>query len=343
MKQVTFGIVGCGMIANYHAKAISAIEGAALAGACSRSAASAQAFCGEWKIPMFETYEEMLRSSDIDAVCLCTPSGDHARQILQALDAGKHVVVEKPMCISLEDCDAVIRKADQTGKKVCVISQLRFSDAIQEIKRAIDAGEVGQLYSAALTMRYFRSQAYYDSAAWRGTWALDGGGVMMNQGIHGVDMLCYLFGPAREVTGFAQTMARDIEVEDTAVSAIRFENGMLATIDASTCCAPGFPKKIVLSGEKGTIIMEEDAITLWTLPTPCRIPLGAVSGSSASSDPKGILPTNHTRQLRNFVDAVLQNVPLVSDAREGRLPLEIILGTYQSSREGRLVQVRHFE
>lgn len=343
MAQVRFGIVGCGMISNFHAKAIETIENAVLIGACSKSSASAERLCREFNVRKFDTYEEMLACPEIDAVAICTPSGDHARQILQALDAGKHVVVEKPMCIRLEDCDAVIRKADETGRKVCVISQLRFSDAIQEMKRAIDAGEMGKLYSTALTMRYFRSQAYYDSAAWRGTWALDGGGVLMNQGIHGVDMLCYLFGPAQSLSGYAQTMGRDIEVEDTAVTAIRFENGMLGTIDASTCCEPGFPKKIVVSGEKGTIVMEEDAITLWTLPTPCQIPIGAATGNSASSDPRGILLTNHTRQFRNFVDAVLNGAPLVSDAREGRLPLEIILGTYQSSREGKPIQIRHFE
>ena len=343
MAQIRFGIVGCGMIASYHAKAMEMTPGAVLLGACSKSSASAEKFCAENAVRKFDTYEEMLLCPDIDAISICTPSGDHARQILQALDAGKHVVVEKPMCIQLSDCDAVIRKAEETGKQVCVISQLRFSDAIQEIKRAIDAGEFGKLYSTALTMRYFRSQAYYDQAAWRGTWALDGGGILMNQGIHGVDMLCYLFGPAQSLSGYAQTMGHDIEVEDTAVTAIRFENGMLGTIDASTCCAPGFPKKIVISGEKGTVIMEEDAITHWSLPTPCHIPTGVVSGSSAASDPRGITCTNHARQFANFVDAVLNGAPMVSDARQGRLPLEIILGTYQSSREGKPVQIQHYE
>jgi len=190
-------------------------------------------------------------------------------------------------------------------------------------------------------MRYFRSQAYYDQAAWRGTWARDGGGVLMNQGIHGVDMLCYLLGAAHEVTGFAQTMARNIEVEDTAVAAVRFENGVLATIDASTCCAPGFPRRIVISGENGTVITEDDAITLWTLPGVCRIPVGQNSGGSAAADPKGITCTHHARQFANFVDAVVRDVPLVCDAREGKLPLEIILGVYQSSREGKPAVFTH--
>lgn len=340
---VSFGILGCGMIANFHAKAIEMTENAVLVGACSKSSASAERFCQEYSVRKFDSYPDMLACPDIDAVAICTPSGDHARQVLQALDAGKHVVVEKPMCITLGECDAVIRKAEETGRKVCVISQHRFSDGIQEIKRALDAGELGKVYSTQLTMHYFRSQAYYDSAAWRGTWALDGGGVLMNQGIHGVDMLCYLFGPAKTVSGFARTLGHDIEVEDTAATAIQFESGVLGTIDASTCCAPGFPQRIVINCEKGRIVTQDNAIMEWTLPTPCQIPVGQTVGGSGAGDPKAIFVTNHARQFGNFVDSILSGAPLNSDARAGRLPLEIILGTYQSSQEEKTVQIQHFE
>lgn len=341
MSKVVFGICGCGMIARYHAQAIQDVPNAELLGACSYSFSSAEAFCKETNTRPFASYEEMLACDEINAVSICSPSGDHAQQVLSALRAGKHVVVEKPMCITLEDADEIIRTADETGLKVCSISQLRFSDSIQELKRAIEAGEFGKLHSAALTMRYLRTQEYYDSAAWRGTWEKDGGGVLMNQGIHGIDMLCYLLGPAHEICGFAQTMGHTIEVEDVAVAAVRFESGAMATIDASTCCAPGFPKKIVLSGEKGTAVLEEDAVTLWTLPTPCRLKLGQISGSSGASDPKGITCANHTRQFANFVDAVLTGAKLISDASEGKLPLEIILGVYQSSNEGKRVTFEH--
>ena len=340
-KSVRFGIVGCGMISHYHADAIGAVENAELVGACSRSRESAEAFCGKYGIRCFESYEQMLASSDITAVSICTPSGDHARQILMALRAGKDVVVEKPMCISLADADEVIRLAEETGKKVCVISQLRFSDAIQEIRRAIREGLLGKVYSVALTMRYFRSQAYYDQAGWRGTWAMDGGGVLMNQGIHGIDMLCYLFGPAEEVGAYAATLGRDIEVEDTAVAAVKFESGVLATIDASTCCAPGFPRKMVISGERGTIVTEDDNIVLWTLPEPCGMTVGTVSANSGASDPRGITWANHARQFEDFVDSVLNDRAPVSDQREGRLPLELILGVYESSREGKFVKLTH--
>jgi len=338
-NSIRVGIAGCGMISNFHAYALNMANGTILAGACSRSDASAERFCAAYHVPKFESYAQMLASPDIDAVSLCTPSGDHCRQILQALDAGKHVVVEKPMCITLEECDQVIRRADETGLTVCVISQHRFSDGIQEIKRAIDAGALGKIYSAQLTMHYFRPQEYYDSAQWRGTWALDGGGVLMNQGIHGVDMLCYLLGPARSVTGFISTSGRDIEVEDTAAGAVRFESGVIGTIDATTCCAPGYPQRIVINCEKGRIATQDDFIVEWTLPTPCQIQVGASTGGSGSGDPRGIYMENHVRQFQNFADSVLTGTPLNSDAREGKLPLEIILGIYRSSREESMVSI----
>lgn len=339
-KLLRVGIVGCGMIARFHAHALNTEENTVLAGACSRSDSSAEKFCTEQGIPKFASFGEMLACPDIDAVSLCTPSGDHCSQILQALDAGKHVIVEKPMCITLDECDQVIAKAAHTGLTVCVISQHRFSDGIQEIRRAIEAGELGKIHCVQLTMHYFRPQSYYDSAAWRGTWALDGGGVLMNQGIHGVDMLCYLLGRAQSVTGYISTSGRDIEVEDTAAAAVRFESGAIGTIDASTCCAPGFPQKIVITCEKGRIVTQDDNIVEWTLPTPCQIPVGSVTGGSGAGDPKAIFMENHTRQFRNFADAVLSGTPLNNDAWEGRLPLEIILGIYQSSREGRSVLCR---
>ena len=336
-SPLRIGIVGCGMIANFHAHAINSVEGTVLAGACSRTFASAEKFCTEQNIPAFPSYSDMLASPDIDAVSLCTPSGDHCRQILLALEAGKHVVVEKPMCITLDECDQVIQKAEETGLTVCVISQHRFSDGIQEIKRAIAAGELGKIHCAQLTMHYFRPQSYYDSAAWRGTWALDGGGVLMNQGIHGVDMLCYLLGRAQSVTGFVETSGREIEVEDTAAAAVRFESGVIGTIDASTCCAPGFPQRIVITCENGRIVTQDDNIVEWTLPTPCQVPVGAAVGGSGAGDPKAIFMENHVRQFRNFADAVLHGAPLNSDAQEGKLPLEIILGIYASSKTGRTV------
>ena len=159
----------------------------------------------------------------------------------------------------------------------------------------------------------------------------------MNQGIHGVDMLCYLLGKAQSVTGYISTSGRDIEVEDTAAVAVRFESGTIATIDASTCCEPGFPQRIVITCEQGRIVTQDDSILEWTLPTPCRIPTGESAGGSGAGDPMAIFMENHTRQFRNFAGSLLRGEPLDSGPREGLLPLQIILGVYQASQTGNTI------
>lgn len=339
-KEIRIGIVGCGMISRYHAQAILKTKGASLAGCCSHSYKSAEAFAREFSVPAFQCYAQMLSQNEIDAVAICTPSGDHADQILAALDAGKHVIVEKPMCLSLEEANKVVEKAEQTGLVVCVISQSRFSDAAREIKRVIDAGAFGKMVSASLMMRYYRSQEYYDQAGWRGTIDGDGGGVLMNQGIHGIDLLCYLMGRPVNASGYVGTLLRDIEVEDTAAAAVLFENGAVATIDATVCSQPAFSKNLILCGEKGTVQLEEDSITLWSLPIPCSLPIGAVGGNSGASDPRGISCDNHIKEYRDFVTAVQTGSRVLIDAREGRIPLSVIQAIYESSRTGQKITIR---
>lgn len=337
--DIKVGIVGCGMISRYHARAINDTEGVSLAGCCSHSYSSAEKFAAEFSVPAYESYEQMLAQPDVDAVAICTPSGDHARQILNALDAGKHVIAEKPMCLTLEEADAVVEKAAKTGLTVCVISQSRFSEAALEIKRAIDAGEFGKMVSASLMMRYYRSPAYYNQAEWRGTLAGDGGGVLMNQGIHGIDLLCHLMGKPVSTCGYVDTMLRDIEVEDTAVGAVRFANGSVATIDATVCSEPAFSKTFIFCGEKGVVQLVEDSITMWSLPTPCKLPIGAVDGNSGASDPSGITHHNHAKQYADFVQAAANNTKPLVDEIEGRMPLRVIHGIYESSRTGKHVKI----
>ena len=337
-KNVKFGILGCGMIASIHADAIKNIEGATLVGVADNNLEFAQKFATKHFVLAFDSYEQML-GSDIDVVCVCTPSCFHAQNAIDALNSGKHVVVEKPMALSVEDADRVDEASKRNGKLVTVISQLRFSKDVIRLKEYVESGAFGKISLCTLTMKYYRSKEYFASSNWKGTLKFDGGGALMNQGIHGVDMLCYLLGRARSVTGFVTTSGRDIEVEDTAAAAVRFANGTIGTIDASTCCAPGFPQRIVITCEQGRIVTQDDNIVEWTLPTFCQIAVGITTGGSGSADPRAIFMENHIRQFRNFADAVLNGAPLNNDAREGRLPLEIILGIYQSSREGRTVFV----
>lgn len=338
-KEIRVGIVGCGMISRYHAAAILATEGVSLAGCCSHSLRSAEKFAEEFSVPAYESYARLLKQEDIDAVAICTPSGEHAPQILAALEAGKHVIAEKPMCLTLAEADAVVEKAAQGGLTVCVISQSRFSEAAIEIKRAIDAGEFGRLVSASLMMRYYRSQAYYDQAGWRGTISGDGGGVLMNQGIHGIDLLCYLMGNPISACGYADTLLRDIEVEDTAVAAVRFDNGSVAAIDATVCSEPAFSKTFIICGEKGVVQLVEDSITMWSLPTPCPLPIGAAEGNSGAADPGGITYHNHAKQYADFVQAITEKRKPLVDEVEGRIPLRVIHAIYESSKTGQHVKI----
>ena len=338
-KTISFGIVGCGIIARLHALAIAAVPGARLLGACSKTYSSTEKFCAECNIRPFADYEQMLAEPELDAVVICTPSGEHAGQILAALQAGKHVVVEKPMCLTLEDADAVVAMAEQTGKMVCVISQTRFSDGVQTIKQAIDSGAMGKLVSASLMMRYYRSQEYYNMAGWRGTVAGDGGGVLMNQGIHGIDVLCYLLGNPVGVTGYARTLLRDIEVEDTAAAAVEFDSGALAVIDATVCSQPALPRRLTICGEKGSVVLEEDSIAAWNLPVPCPPEAQVSTGGSGAADPLGVARENFMREYRNIVAHLVEGAPLLLDARQGRIPLSVILGVYESSKTGKAVHL----
>lgn len=336
-EAVTFGIIGCGMIAHLHAQAISALPEAKLLGACSRSFRSAEMFCREFAVHPYLDYANMLADPELDTVVICTPSGNHAEQTLRALKAGKHVVVEKPMCLTLADADAVIATAKETGKMVCVISQVRFSDGVQAVKQAIDRGETGRLLSASASMWYFRDQDYYNTATWRGTKGGDGGGVLMNQGIHSIDVLCYLMGKPTSVKGYTRTLLRDIEVEDTAVAALEFENQGLAVVDATVCAKPARPRKLSICAEKGSIVLEEDTIVQWDLPVPCPIEICGTPGSTGAADPKGISNLNIIREYQNVLDHLLSGKPLHMDCHQGRIALSVILGIYESAKTGNTV------
>lgn len=336
-KNVRLGIVGCGTIAHFHVRAISQLENASAVMCFGPSQVSAERFAEQYGLCVSKDLDEMLRSDAVDAVCICTPSGLHTPQAIQALQAGKHVIVEKPMSLTLEEADRLIAASEETDKKVCVISQFRFQPAIQEVKRALDEKAFGRVVSARLSMPYYRSDAYYKSGSWRGTWKMDGGGALMNQGIHGIDVFRYLMGPIRSVQGIARTLVHPIEVEDTAVAMLEFCNGALGILMGTTTCNPGYPRTIEIYGTQGSVVLEEDSIKRWDLSIPCSLPIGNDAQSVASSDPKAISIEGHIRQIGDFVRAVLCGTPVLLDARAGRLPLEIILAVYESSKTGKPV------
>lgn len=342
MKKTGYVIIGCGVIAKFHVAAIRACPDAVVMGVFDLATDRAKEFAAQNGTKVYGSYEEVWNDEAVDAVTICIPSGLHSGCALEALRHGKHVLVEKPMALTLADCDAMIAEAEARGLKLGVVSQLRFSPGIQQAKQAMEAGVLGKLVCADLYMKFHRSQDYYDSSAWRGTWAMDGGGALMNQGIHGVDLLQYLAGPVGNVFARSKTLARNIEVEDTLSAVAEFESGALGVIQATTSMYSGFSRRIELCGEKGTIILEEDKILLWDIADDRGLAHDSFGASDvrSSSDPTQISAGGHARQIANFTAAVRGEEDLLIDGREGRKALEIILGCYRSGKENRPVSLK---
>lgn len=338
MKKIGFAIVGCGMISSFHANAIETIEDASFVGVYDPVPASMERASQRYGVPGFASMEALLASESVDAVCVCTPNGLHASIALQALNAGKHVVIEKPMALTLADADAIIAAAKRLNLCVCVISQLRFSPAVQAVKKAVEDGRFGKIVSASLSMKYWRDEAYFASSGWRGTWKMDGGGALMNQGIHGVDLLQYLAGPVKRLTALCRTQTRPVEVEDSAVAILEFENGAVGTLEGSTTCCPGYPRRLEICGDRGSVVLQEEDILCWDLPGEAPDLTG--HGSGAASDPSAISSAGHVRQLSNMVKAIRGEEALWVDAVEGRKPVEIILSIYESSEKGASVALK---
>ncbi|MGE4004228.1 MAG: Gfo/Idh/MocA family protein [Planctomycetaceae bacterium] len=281
----------------------------------------------------------------MDVVTICTPSGAHRDPATAALNAGKHVLVEKPLEITLARCDEIINAADANGVKLGTIMPSRFSEANLTLKRAIDAGRFGRLTLGDTYVKWWRTQEYYDSGGWRGTWALDGGGAYMNQAIHNVDLLYWFMGDVAEVCGLTGTLAHErIEVEDTGTAIVRFKNGALGTLEATTSVYPGLLKKTEIHGTKGSVIVEQDDILLWNFAEPLpeddaiRQKFGKGSATSGgASDPKAISSIGHQKQFEDFLAAIQDNNTPAVDGRQGRMSVELILAIYQSSWTGRRV------
>jgi predicted dehydrogenase len=336
-ETIRFGIIGCGMISRFHAEGIKNTPGAVIAGCYDAYKPGADAFGKKYGVPVYDTFDEIVTDAEIDVLSICTPSGLHTPLAVAAIKNGKHVMIEKPMSLTLAEADELIASADAHQAKVCVISQFRFSPAIREVYAAIQAGMFGKLTIAELSMKYFRSHEYYAQAEWRGTWRMDGGGALINQGIHGVDLFRYLLGPVKSVNGTIRTLTRRIEVEDSAAAALELANGALAVISASTCSFPGYPRRIEICGEQGSVVLEEDSILKWDLATECPLPVGVSAANIASSDPAAISNEGHILQYNNMADSLRNGTPLFMDARQGRLPLEVILAIYESSKTGKTV------
>jgi UDP-N-acetyl-2-amino-2-deoxyglucuronate dehydrogenase len=346
--QIGFGIIGWGSIAPFHAKAIAEIPNAKLVAVQTSKAENAVAVHEQFgrEIEVVSDVASLLKRPDVHVVNICTPSGAHLDPALAAAAAGKHVVVEKPLEINLERCDQIINACKRHGVRLCTIFPSRFSDANMSMASAIRDGRFGKIAVADAQVKWWRTQAYYDSGGWRGTWALDGGGALMNQAIHHVDLLQSLVGPVVDVAAFTALRAHErIEVEDSAVAALRFESGAIGTIQATTAAFPGVLKTIAVHGSGGSVVIEQDRIVTWQFADErpddeeVRRRSATSETSGGAADPKAISFEGHRRQLTDFLDSIREGRNPLVDGSEGRKSVEIILAVYHSQATGKVVRL----
>ncbi len=340
-KKIKFAIIGTGMIAERHAAALAELSEAELYAVYDRNSARAEAFAKKYSTKVYRTFDELLNDPQLVAVTIATPTGVHKAVAIPCAEAGKHILCEKPLEVTLDKADAIIDACNKNGVYLAAVFQSRFSDRVNLIKSAIDAGRFGRLVMCSAQVKWFRSQEYYDSAGWRGTWELDGGGALMNQSIHIVDLLLYLVGEPEQVHAFADTMTHErLEVEDNVCASIKFSNGALGVIEASTSCAPGFPRRLEISGEYGSVILEDDTITRWQFideqPEDAAIRNGSSDGSlkSGASDPRSGSHEGHRRQLLDLITAINHNRQPTIPGSEGRRAIELICAIYESAKTG---------
>jgi UDP-N-acetyl-2-amino-2-deoxyglucuronate dehydrogenase len=332
MATTGFGIVGCGMIANFHAEALKHIKGTRIA-ACydSRPDAADRFAAANPGMKAYRDLDAMLADGNVHVVTICTPSGAHMEPAVRAANAKKHVVVEKPMEITLKRCDAILDACKKNGVMVCPIFPSRFSPANIALKEAINEGRFGKLTLGDAYVKWWRTQEYYDQGGWRGTWALDGGGAYMNQGIHNVDLLYWFMGDVAEVCAVG-------------VAALKFKSGAVGTIECTTAAWPGHLKKTEIHGTSGSVIVEQDDVLLWKFEktkakdqTILDRFAKKVGGGGGASDPKAISYVGHMEQLKDFVKAIQTGRPPKITGDEGRKAVEIILAIYQSAWTGKRV------
>ncbi len=338
------------MIARFHTRALAEVRGAKLVALVSRHETNARAVAEMVGHPcdVCTDLKPVLSRPDVDVVIVTTPSGAHLEPAIAAANAGKHVVVEKPLEITLDRCDRIIEACDRRHVKLCTIFPSRFGDANQALKQAVVSGRFGRLTLGETTCKWWRPQSYYDEGGWKGTKALDGGGALMNQAIHNVDLLSWIMGPVTHITGFIGTLAHErIEVEDTAVACLRFSSGALGVIQATTSVHPGFPKTIAIHGNRGSVVIEQDDVLRWEFnpetseDKAVREQFAQKTGASGgANNPAAISHVGHARQLADFVNVLESGAEPGVDGREGRKAVEIILGIYRSAETGRTVELK---
>ena len=340
-----FGIIGAGAIAEAHARAVDTIMEAELIGVFDRNPEKTVSFGLKYNCRPFESAEELCNDNRIDVVCICTPSGMHLEPALTAIKAGKTCVVEKPLEITPERCDRIIEAGIRNNVMVSGIFPMRFSRVNQELKKAIDEGRFGKLVMGDAFIKWYRSPEYYRDVKWRSSREASGGGAMMNQGIHSVDLLRWFMGKVDAVCAFTGVTGHsNIGVEDTAAATLRFANGAMGVIEASTAVSPGFYRRIEVLGTKGSVVIEEDKLVSWKFDDEretdhlIREKYSGINQSGGGvADPKAISDIGHLRQLLDILKALDNGHPPAIDAAEAKKAVELVTAIYASAGNKRIV------
>lgn len=324
-NKVKFAVVGCGAISPVHFKGIYNSEGAELVAVCDIDKEVGDKAAQEHHVPVYYQIEDLVKQDDIDVISICTPSSLHPAQTIIAAEAGKHVFVEKPMAIHLKDIEPMIKACKDNNVMLATVFPRRMSPQAKYLREIVRNGDLGKLSSCSAYAKIYRSQKYYDSAGWRGTWKHDGGGAMMNQGIHTVDLLQWIAGPVASLYGNSKAILRDIEVEDTVISSLEFENGAMGVLEITTTAMINEQQRIEIHGEKGSAILTGDSITALNINgEDVRLP---------DFESFSVIPDGHQLQIQDLTNAILEKREPEIGGEEGVHSLEIILSTYESSRK----------
>jgi len=328
------GLIGCGRISKNHFDAIARVDGLTLTAVCDIDAERAKSAGEQHGVASYRTLDEMLQASECDVVSICTPSGLHSAQGIAVARAGKHVVTEKPMSISLSQADDLVRACDDAGVHLFVVKQNRLNPPIQLLKRAIDKGRFGRIYMANVTVRWQRPQEYYDAEPWRGTWEFDGGAIM-NQASHYVDLMQWLVGPVESVLAKTATQARRIEAEDSGIGIVKFRSGALGVIEVNVLTYPkNLEGSITILGETGSVKIGGTAVNRVEHWTFAHYDDDDKLIESANTNPPTVYGFGHEGYYRNVLGVLRGESKADTDGRAGRKSLELILGIYESAKTG---------
>lgn len=326
-RKVNYAILGCGAISKTHIKALAQVEKAVLYAVCDKEKERAEEAAGETGARVYTDLDRMLADENVDAVIILTASGMHGDMGMRAAKAGKHVIVEKPIDISVEKAKQLISVCDENHVSLSCIFQHRYDADTKALAEAVREGRLGTLNAGCCHTKWYRGQEYYDEVAWRGTKQYDGGGALMNQGIHQLDLFQYIMGEVEEVFAYCATRAHErIDVEDLCMASLKFKNGALGIMEASTVANPGFYTRIDINGSKGSVILQNNAVTEWK-----------IEGEEAYQTQETVLP--HRLQLAEITESILRGEPSLVNGREALKALQVVEAIYRSAETGKPAKV----